>query len=119
MLDARHNGYSLLIGGVEPAPILKLVSVWDYDVTNRVVRVIPIDKRQIIIVDPKVELVGHIFQFGSLLLAQLPQLLNFCNMPAFNGRPPFYAICFDCVLTATLIYYFGSRCYVSWLKITR
>lgn len=68
MLNPRHNGYSLLIGRVEPAPVLKLVGVWDYDVTDRVVRVIPIDKRQIIIVDPKVKLVSDVFQFGSLLL---------------------------------------------------
>ena len=64
MLQPGHDRICFFVRRVKSAPLIKLLDVRDYNITYGVIGVIPVDKRQIIIIYTKSKFVGDFLQLG-------------------------------------------------------
>jgi len=64
MLEPGHYAIGFLVRRIKPAPFVKFLKVGDDQLSDRIVRVVPIDKRQIIVAAAKSKLVGHLLELG-------------------------------------------------------
>ena len=78
MLETGDDRIGFFVGRIKPAPFLDLLCIGYYDSPYRVVRIVPVDEREIVVIAAKSEFVRDLPEPGSFLRAEMLQLVGPC-----------------------------------------
>ena len=100
VFHSGHNRVCLFIGGIDMPPGLQFAQVRDHNTPQRIIRIIPVNQRQIVFIAPKRIFIRYRPESVTLRWSQFLQLIYIRHIIDFDKNSPFN----------TILYYYSSFC---------